>query len=150
MIVEHGSAQQEQAAPAPEMQTRTRIGLVIGGAVMFGVSYVFHAALISPLAGIDFDETADEYLWNDFRVYGAIPLVGPWLQLSVKPTGFTDDGWGPYLIANGILQAAGLTMLILGFVLRKETSTYADASPSIMVAPMAREGATGLTAFGHF
>lgn len=154
VVVEQGSAGQQEYAPMaddaqPEVETRVRIGLVIGGAVMFGVSYVFHAALISPLAGIHID-SPDDGQWNDFRAYGAIPLVGPWLQLAAKPTDPTNDGWATYLAVNGILQSAGVTMLILGFVLRKPVGGYADSGPSIRVTPMIGEQVTGLTASGRF
>ncbi len=146
-IVDHGSVEQQQLAPEPEVETRARIGLVISGAVLFGVSWVVHAAIVSPLAGILDEEVG---VWDDFRYLGAIPLAGPWIQMAVKPTGAGEDGWVPYLIVDGILQVAGLTMLILGLTLRKEVGGYADAEPSFQVGPMLGEGAAGLSAFGRF
>jgi hypothetical protein len=148
-IVEHGSAEQQQLAPEPEVETRPRLGLVISGAILFGVSYVFHAALVSPFGGWSLDY-GDNPAWSDFRWMGAIPLAGPWLQLAAKPTSPTEDGWTTYLVIDGLLQAAGATMLILGLTLRQEVGGYAEAEPSFMVAPMAGRYAAGLTAFGRF
>jgi hypothetical protein len=148
-IIEHGSMEQQQLAPEPEVETRPRLGLVISGAIVFGVSYVFHAALVSPFGGWSIDY-GDNPQWSDFRWMGAIPVAGPWLQLAAKPTAPTDDGWTTYLVVDGLLQAGGLTMLILGLVLRQEVGGYAEADPSIMIAPMVGQNASGLTAFGRF
>ncbi len=150
VVVDQGSVQQQQLAPTSEPESRPRIGLVISGAVLFGVSWIIHAALVSPFAGWSIDY-GDDPQWNDFRIMGAIPLAGPWIQLAIKPTAPFEDSWATYLLVDGLLQAAGITMLILGLTLRKEVGGYANnESPSFMIGPMLGQGAGGLTATGRF
>lgn len=145
---------QPYAQPAPPPQTRTEmrpnLGLVITGAVMLAVSWIIHGALISPFAGYSLDLGFQDQ-WATFRATGFIPLAGPWVQLAVKPNGTGSDGWGPYLVVDGVLQAAGLTMLILGLVLQEEHTVVARAdAPSFAIAPMIGPALTGLAASGRF
>lgn len=136
------------AEPAPT-RSRPRLGLLISGIALFAVSYIVHAALISPFAGWSaFEGYQPE--WEEFRVLGAVPLAGPWIQLAIKPTDPFDDSWATYLVIDALLQTAGLTMLILGVTLRTETTARADAGPSLMIAPLAGQNTAGLTAYGRF
>ncbi|MCZ7686595.1 MAG: hypothetical protein M5U28_50745 [Sandaracinaceae bacterium] len=43
-----------------------------------------------------------------------MPIAGPWIQIGIKPTTFDQDYWGMWLVIDGLLQAAGATMLIIG------------------------------------
>lgn len=115
------------AQPAPRTEERVHVGLIVAGAVMFGVSWLLHALLISPLAGCSLSSSSGcSSTWEDFRWTGALPLVGPWIQLGIKPGGLGNDGWGPYLIIDGLLQAGGLTMLILGATITETVTVYGD------------------------
>ncbi len=141
---------QPQYAPQPEPRTeeRPRLGLIIGGSVTLGVSWLIHGGLISPFAGWSFDRGYQSD-WEPIRYLGLVPVLGPWLQLGLKPTGFSNDGWGPYLIANGILQAGGLTLIILGATVQETVTLYGDSQGSgsfMAVAP----SAGGLQLYGAF
>lgn len=138
-----------QPQPQPRTEERVHVGLIVAGSVMLGVSWLLHALLISPLAGCSLSSTSGcSSTWEDFRWTGALPLVGPWVQLAIKPTDLGQDGWGPYLIIDGLLQAGGLTMLILGATITETVTVYGDneSGPSLRlgVAP------GGLTARGTF
>lgn len=135
--------------PQPREETRPHLGLAISGGVMLGVSWLVHAALVSPLAGCDFDSCQDE--WGEFRLWGVVPLVGPWVQLGTKPYS-ERDGWMPYLVIDGLLQVAGLTMLILGVSLRETVTVYAEGPGGfeLGVVPYGGADGGGLAAVGRF
>ncbi len=143
-------AQQPQPAPQPQTRERPIWGLIISGAVVLGVSWLVHAALISPLAG--WSASADlQPEWEAFRITGVIPVVGPWIQMGVKPGSLSNDSWAGYLAVNGLLQAGGLTMLILGIALRETETYYArDGEPSFAILPSFGQDGVGLTAVGQF
>lgn len=131
----------------PRTEERAHVGLIVGGAVMFGVSWLVHGALISPFGGWSLDFGYDPQ-WESFRYAGLIPLAGPWIQMALKPGSLNDDGWGTYLIIDGLLQAGGLTMLILGATITETVTVYGDSrtgpSLSFGIAP------GGLSASGTF
>ncbi|MCB9594643.1 MAG: hypothetical protein H6719_18130 [Sandaracinaceae bacterium] len=135
--------------PQPHEESRPILGLAISGAVMLGVSYLVHALLVSPLAGCDIDSC--QSAWGDFRLLGAIPLGGPWAQLALKPPS-SADVWGPYLVIDGVLQSAGLLMLVLGFAIRETRTVMALDSngPSFAVVPSMSPDGGGLRAIGRF
>jgi hypothetical protein len=60
--------------------------------------------------------------YEDFRFVSFIPIAGPWMALAQRDTysnaGFTDDAWGVWLVSNGLIQAAGATMIICGAIAR--------------------------------
>lgn len=143
-----------QPAPQPQREARTRtrptLGLVIPGAIMFGVSWILHAALISPFGG--YTGTGFQPDWATFRWTGVIPVLGPWIQMAVKPGSLEQDSWAGYLAVNGLLQAAGVTMFILGFVFQ-ETETYyveVEGDTRFAVMPTVNQDFAGLTAVGEF
>jgi hypothetical protein len=117
--------------------------------VLLGASWLIHAAIVSPFAGWSID-SGDDPDWDEFRVLGAVPIAGPWIQLAVKPTAALDDSWSTYLVVNGLMQAAGVTMFILGLTLRSKPTSYAANEPSLMIGPMASGEGAGLSAFGRF
>jgi hypothetical protein len=138
--------------PPPETRTETRpiLGLVITGVAMLAVSWIIHGAIISPFAGYSLASGFQDS-WSVFRASGIIPLAGPWVQLAVKPDGLGSDGWGPYLVVDGVLQAAGLTMLIVGLAVQEEHTVVARGdAPSFAIAPMIGPELTGLAASGRF
>ncbi|MBX3272380.1 MAG: hypothetical protein KF729_19125 [Sandaracinaceae bacterium] len=141
---------QPQYAPQPRpMRTeqRAHVGLIVGGAVMLGVSWLVNAALISPFAGWS-ASSGYQPSWEAFRYAGLVPVAGPWIQLALKPNGLSDDGWGTYLVIDGLLQAAGLTMLILGATITETVTVYGDrrTGPSLSLGV----GPGSLSATGTF
>lgn len=146
-----------QQQPAPPRQTRTErrpiIGLVVPGAVLLGVSWIIHAAVVSPFAGWSIDRGYQPE-WDAFRAWGLLPLAGPWIQLAIKPDTGGRDGWDPYLVIDGILQAGGLTMLILGLAIQERHEVYVDneraPGPQFAVLPMVTPEYSGLSLAGIF
>lgn len=95
-------------------------GLAIPGIVAFGVGWV-GAPIVTAAVGGDGTEIG----------LLAIPLAGPWICL-----GACYDP-GPYLaaiIVDGIIQAAGLTMFILGLAVQTEVEVRADLGGGVNLA----------------
>ncbi|MGE0787572.1 MAG: hypothetical protein AB7S26_17995 [Sandaracinaceae bacterium] len=144
---------QPQPVPQPTEHTRSRPiwGLVASGAAVLGVFYFLHAVLVSPLAGwsLDFGLQPE---WGTFRWLGVIPLAGPWIQAAIKPGSWDDDGWAGYLLATGLLQAAGLAMLLVGVLVQETETYYADLGGGVElgVLPTVTTEGAGLMALGRF
>lgn len=118
-----------QPAPAPREQTvsRPNYGLIISGAVLLGVGWVLNIITGLP-AGDDPFSSGSTAEWDAFRVTSIIPAAGPWIQLAVKPTPFSQDYWGPWLIIDGLMQAAGLIMLVVGIATPRTETVLAQGS----------------------
>ena len=142
-------------APAPVRQARTErranVGLIVGGAVMLGVSWIANIAVGLP-AGDDPFSSGSDPTWDSFRYSSLIPLAGPWVQLAIKPTGFTQDYWAVWLLLDGILQLTGTTLLVIGAATHRTVTVYAEASSGfeLAVLPMASPEHAGLVALGRF
>jgi hypothetical protein len=104
----------EEGDPVPagyHVKTRARLGLVIGGAVTFGVLYLT-SAFVGVVGG-----SVDEWR-NDKDRYSVmyIPLAGPWIAIgTIKP--IASAGFGLGLL--GVGQAAGVAMFIGGLAFPK-------------------------------
>lgn len=105
--------------PMPAATIRRPIwGLVIAGAVTLGVTW-----LATPTVG-----AAVEASGQSIGVL-AIPVAGPWVCLA---GGCEDpDDYVAALVVSGVLQAAGLTMLILGLVIQQEVQLRAELAPGV-------------------
>jgi hypothetical protein len=143
--------------PAPAQRGGPRnLGLIISGAVILGVGWVFNI-ITSLFAGVHVDlfgsgSGGSSDAWEAFRYTGLIPVVGPWIQMALQPTSFGNDGWGPYLIIDGLLQAAGLTMLVIGVATQggDEDTAENDDGIELTILPSVSPGFAGLTALGRF
>ena len=128
--------------PAPAGYTpvlRKRKGLIIGGAVTFGVTYVisaFAASIASDTSHGGNNELAA--LW--------IPVAGPFVQLAD-----TDSATGKFfLVGLGGAQLAGAIMLISGLTNEHRVFVRNDLVGSLSVGPMTAKGAQGLSLAGRF
>ena len=136
----------EEGEPIPHgyhADTRVRTGLVVGGAVTFGVMYLF-----SVLAGSVMNDVAN-------RPYGSssargdflfVPVVGPFLQLTK-----TDSSSGyTILVIDGAAQAAGAAMLIAGITSPRTVLVRNDLA-EVRVTPMkVGERGNGIGLVGTF
>lgn len=118
--------------------TRTRKGLVIAGAVTFGVTYgisMLAAAIGEDLRRNNETSTNTSSLW--------IPVAGPFLQMreSESSTGKL------YLAHVGLAQTAGAIMLIYGLTNPK---TLLVRNDQLSVTPMFGNGSSGLAVAGRF
>jgi hypothetical protein len=115
------------------VETRPRKGLIISGAVIFGVPY-----LLSASVGASSTFDPDHWLYA--------PVIGPFADLAARgsrcnrstvatspgttsTTEFCDDDSGARfsLMFDGLMQTAGATLFILGFVLPSHLLVRDDA-----------------------
>ena len=127
--------------PAPPGYTRVaraRKGLIIGGSVTFGSTF-----LVTTFVAAVADEInkADGSNANVTPMY--LPVIGPFLEL-----GETDNSVARfYLTMLGLGQAAGATMLIVGLTSPRMLLVRNDR---LTLAPLLGDHATGLAIRGRF
>jgi len=106
--------------PGYHPDTRMRKGLIIGGAVTFGVFY-----LISALVGaatIDCNSLTSGSACGGGGVL-LIPAAGPFIAIGTMKA---DGGGAALLVLDGVAQAGGLAMLILGIAVPKSVLVRND------------------------
>lgn len=148
----------EEGDPIPpgyHADTQMRKGLVIGGAITFGCMYIF-----SVIAGAAIDDTNKDYKYvngnytttkgsaEDSGTFLYIPVAGPFLQMTRTETATGNV----FLAIDGIAQAAGATMLIVGLTSPKTVLIRNDLA-EVKVTPMrmGMDGSgTGLGLVGTF
>ena len=112
------------------VSTHARRGLVIGGAVTFGVLYV-----LSIIAA----DTANSDGHKDDNLKSLyIPAIGPFIA------GAGSDGSKSIFYLDGFGQVAGLAMFIGGFAF-PQTELVRNDVASVRVLPMVGQGKSGLT-----
>ncbi|MBA3457922.1 MAG: hypothetical protein H0T42_32870 [Deltaproteobacteria bacterium] len=120
---------------------RPRLGLLIGGGVTLGVSYMYgvlFAAAASDASQYDGSENELAALW--------IPVAGPFLQMAQ-----TDSATGRVLLFGlGAAQTTGAIMLYYGLTTKKSVLVRNDIVGSMTITPMAGNGATGALLSGRF
>lgn len=107
------------------VQSRPTVGLLITGAVLFGVSYL-------PSLGIaaSTDRNDEEYIPL------AIPVAGPWVTMATADS----EGAGTFWLAvDGVVQATGATLFFVSLAARQSyLRRVADApttTPALAVGP---------------
>ncbi len=117
--------------PGYRVENRTRTGLVIGGSIMFGIMYGVTAS---------FGGTGTDTGW----LY--VPVAGPFIYSSTL-----DSEWAGiarfFLYMDGLIQAGGAAMLIVGLVGKTELVRNDIAKVSVM--PMVGK-ASGLSLLAEF
>jgi hypothetical protein len=121
---------------------RARKGLVIGGAVLFGVFW-----LISVLDAAGNADANQGQTNPAAAMY--IPAAGPFIQMAHGVGSSTE---GVLLAIDGIAQAAGVAMFIYGLASPKVLLVRNDLSrPKILPTPMLMgQGGSGLGVVGRF
>lgn len=135
----------EPIPPGYHAETRIRSGLVVGGAVTFGVMY-----LISVLVGAAMNDAAKaESAYGGGGTRGDflfVPVLGPFLQMSKTST----SSGNVTLAIDGIAQAGGAVMLVVG-VTSPRTVLVRNDLGEIRITPMkVGERGTGLGLVGTF
>lgn len=115
--------------PTFHYEERPRYGLIIGGSVTFGVFWLTTAVVGGT--------------YNDYRLI--IPVVGPFLVLhpNYSPE---DRSANAFLVIDGIVQGAGLIMLLVGLLSKKKVLVR----DRFAILPSAAPQTIGLTALGIF
>lgn len=134
----------DPSRPIPDgytMVQRKRKGLIIGGAVTFGVAYS-----ISALVAAEGEDSAE---WSDSGKNESaamwIPVAGPFIQMANE-----ESATGKLLLAGiGGAQLAGAIMLYYGMTSKKPVLVRNDIVGSLKVAPFTGN-ATGLAVGGRF
>jgi hypothetical protein len=122
--------------PGYHVETHARKGLVIGGAVPLGVFWG-----ISSLVAAASRNTVALY----------VPAIGPFVQFTKSDTGIEK-----FLAAfDGVVQSAGLFMLVYGLAVPRTELVENSASPSAfrispVPVPVVGSGTAGLAWVGHF
>lgn len=106
--------------PGGEVVSKSRLGLWIPGLAMFGAMYLTTISVASIIADGAYDpDRRDAASW----LY--IPVLGPWAYLPNA----TRPG-APWVVLDGLVQAGGATMFIVGLTVRKQYLVYYAEGPS--------------------
>jgi hypothetical protein len=118
---------QAPAHSPPHTETEPRKGLIIGGAVTWGVAYTF--SLIG--AGANDGDPARHWLY--------VPVAGPFVFLANRqhcpgePDGCVDDFLTPVVFTMfGVVQSLGAALFAGGFLFPREREVTWVVTPSIV------------------
>jgi hypothetical protein len=116
--------------PGYHPETRIRKGLVVGGAVTFGVTYLFTA-----LGGaIATDVARGTTSGSSSFLPLFVPAVGPFIAIGTMGANVTG---GFFLALDGLAQSAGIAMFIYGIAAPKTVLVRNDVSkPVLRPVPM--------------
>jgi hypothetical protein len=134
----------DDSAPTPYGYTRvqrTRKGLIIGGAVTLGATYLATAFIGAVAADFLKAEGSNTSVGPLF-----LPVAGPFLEI-----GETDSAIARfYLAVSGLGQSAGAIMLLYGLTSSRSVLVRNDQLIVTSIAPMIGPGASGLSVMGRF
>jgi hypothetical protein len=72
-----------------------------------------------------------------------IPIFGPFIDLAYRPPSSTEETWARVgLVIDGVAQAAGLAMLIVGTVMHHQKL---PKHPRQLIVPIATSGGAGVS-----
>lgn len=118
--------------PGGEIITRRKIGLMIPGIAIFGVSYISIASFYAVANDLDENPPGDML----------VPVLGPFLAMDRydSSTSRAALGWA------GAMQIAGVGMFVLGVIPRQYVQYYAGTGnePSWVLTPRANGTEAGL------
>lgn len=116
-----GATGPEPVLSAPRAVNKRRYNMALFGGALLLASY-----------------TADRLLMGDLSKSGVawVPLVGPWFLLDLQQRQPVPNAATlVFLSLDGLLQAGGLTMTVLGLVLRERRLTVRLAAPTPATSP---------------
>ncbi|HEX3473827.1 MAG TPA: hypothetical protein VHT91_02235 [Kofleriaceae bacterium] len=134
----------DDSAPTPYGYTRvqrTRKGLIIGGAVTLGATYLataFIGAVASDLLKAEGSNTSVAPVF--------LPVAGPFLEIAQTDSAIARF----YLTVSGLGQTAGAIMLLYGISSSRTVLVRNDQLIVTSIAPMIAPGAAGLSVVGRF
>lgn len=93
-----------------DVHEHTKIGLLLG----FGIGALVGGYVASILTTILTGSSASTSS-SDYNTWGEVPLLGPWVQMGFMPRS-TDDARYLWNAVEGLLQLAGVVMIIVGAI----------------------------------
>jgi hypothetical protein len=133
----------EPIPPGYHPVTKMRTGLVVGGAVLFGVTYLFSA--LGAAIGAD----ANPGQSNPFGALW-VPAAGPFIQVFQNGNSATGS---LLLVLDGLCQVGGISMFAIGLASPKTAlvrNDLASRTPHLSFAPIVGPGRSGLGLVGTF
>jgi len=132
----------DDSQPAPagyHQESHVRKGLVIGGAVTFGVTYFFSALAASITADANSGNTNPAAaLW--------VPALGPFIQMT-----HGGSATGNFFLAlDGLAQVGGVTMFAIGIASPKTELVRNDFGLDLRLAPIVAKDQSGMALIGRF
>jgi hypothetical protein len=151
----------EPIPPGYHEATRVRKGLVIGGAVLFGSTYLISAFTATAGAAnasetcainMDFGSSQDCNTGNPLTAL-FIPAVGPFIQMAHSGNGAVGNFW---LALDGIAQVGGITMFVVGLaspktvLVRNDLGSIKKKDFQLSLAPIVSPQRQGMGVVGTF
>jgi hypothetical protein len=116
-------------------ETKGILGLIIAGPIVLGATWL---TTIGATAGLGGSGKAIGY--------AATPVIGPWMIIGEDAGDYTAA-----LVASGLAQAGGLTMLIVGLTVQRPVAPrVALGDVEMTIAPSASPETAALMATGSF
>ena len=120
-----------QLPPDARTYKRVSLGMLIPGAVLFALPYLSTAFTYMTLKDTRSSTRQPQNLL-------LVPLLGPFLAMPRLDENFGGDEIGPrrgLLLADGLMQLAGATLLIVGAIPRTYAEYYVGNQPGVRVGP---------------
>jgi hypothetical protein len=111
--------------PGYHVSSRPRVGLIVGGAVLFGVMY-----LLSVLTAAGYSDSNPGQSNGDASLY--IPAVGPFMQMANTSSSVGNV----FLAIDGLAQCGGLAMFIFGIAAPRSELVRNDLGKIPMIVPV--------------
>jgi hypothetical protein len=139
-----GTASAHDEAPPPpgyHVERKASTGGMIGGGLMFGISYLGPVALGSVLVA----NQAPQGAW----LY--VPIAGPFIALhEVGGGGVLSGLLGIGLVGDALLQAAGASWFLVSALVKHDHIVQDVAKVRLAPAPLVGQGTVGLGVVGSF
>ena len=132
----------EPVPPGYHPETKIRTGLVVGGAVTFGVLYLISALVAAAISDVNRGTGHD----GDDGSFLYVPVAGPFLQMTKTDSSTANV----FLGIDGIAQAAGATMLVVGLTSPKTVLVRNDIGEVRLMPMRMGQGGGGLGLGGTF
>jgi hypothetical protein len=142
----------QTSRPAYRLEGHTRRGVVISGAIIGGIGLGFAIAVTAGTS-----EGASDWNGVPFDLGAlAVPVLGPWITLGTlkencggkygdEPGGctrtHTQDAWAAILVVDGLVQLAGLTVMVVGLAFPRQELVITETA-KVRVVPT-RLGSAG-------
>lgn len=137
----------EPIPPGYHPAERVRLGLVVGGATLFGVMYLF-SALAAGVCSSAQEGTTTSICGGSTTKEDPLllPAIGPFIQMAEGGNAVGDV----FLAIDGLAQLGGIAMLIYGLAVPKPVLVRNDlgkaSPPRLEISPMVGAGRAGLLA----